>query len=362
MPVSLGDTNDANNTVLRSFIGTYNPAVPVDGQTRLLIQGVTTTVRDTALNATQEEVDVALWVNGPKDGLPGQVAAAVNMQDSQGLPHGIIDFKGGITGDGDIQLGVTAGSSDALPLSTVVLHNNSNYTGNVYIDRGNVILKNNLAFGTPNVENYGTSDVQYEVRIANPQNHVGFNLIVEPGEGETAGTVNRVLDHVDFNVAHDTTVKGNYSLTLTGDVNSSNSAGFINLLPAGEELLLTGRQYTESTHNIYTWDGSGLTRVTGQLRNADLDGNLIGQDSDLDTGTRFRKRGTGTLIIESSQHGNTNTFKYGSPTGGETGDPAATIIVEGGTCTSPLLPTWAQDRLSRLVVLSASIRGRSPRA
>ncbi len=89
----------------------------------------------------------------------------------------------------------------------------------------------------------------------------------------------------------------------------------------GESLTLTGRSFTEE-NNIFTFDGSGLTLVQGQLRNTGLDLTDSGILSTNNSGV-IRKRGTGAVYVESSQFGFLNTFKADS-------DNTSTIIVEGG--------------------------------
>ena len=145
-------------------------------------------------------------------------------------------------------------------------------------------------------------------------------MIVEPGPGETAQTVNRVIGN-RFEIPHDITVKGAHSLTLTGEYEATNSAGWVNLLPAGETLTLTGNSFTEED-NIFTFDGSGQTRVQGQLRNTGLDLTDSGILSTNNSGV-IRKRGIGAVYVESSQFGQLNTFKGDS-------DNTSSIIVEGG--------------------------------
>ncbi len=304
--VDILDDTVANNTVIRSHIGTYDASLPVENQTRLVITGAITTVVDNTTDAFMAVVDVPLFLGGGGDGIP-EFPSATNSQLGQGFPHGIIDMPGGITGAGAVRMGTQARDLETLPLATVALYDNS-YTGGTRIDRANIILKHNNAFGT------GT------VRNGNPANQVGFNLIVEPGPGETPATVNRVLTN-DFVIPHDFTVKGQHSLTITGQYEASNSAGWVNILPAGEKLTLTGRTFTEE-NNIFTFDGSGETRVQGQMRNTELDLTDSGILSTNNSGV-MRKRGTGVVFVESSQFGFLNTFKSDT-------DNTSTIIVEGG--------------------------------
>ena len=171
----------ANDTNLRSHIGTYDPTELVEDQTRLLITGVITTVVDQLIDPFGDAVDIPLRLGGGDDQIP-ETRSDQNSQLGQGFPHGIIDLPGGVIGLGAVRIGTQKAEQSALPLATVALYDNS-YGGGTRIDRANVILKHNNAFGG------GT------VRNANPANQVGFNLIVEPGPGETAETVHRVIDN-----------------------------------------------------------------------------------------------------------------------------------------------------------------------
>ena len=305
--VENADGSVANNTNLRSYIGRYDSSTLVENQTRLVITGTVTTVVDELTDPFDESVDRPLLLGGGGDGIP-ELRSAENSQLGNGYPSGIIDLSGGITGDGKVRIGSQSGAISVLPLATVALYDNS-YAGSTKLDRANVVLKHNNAFST------GT------VRNGNPANQVGFNMIVEPGPGETPATVNRVLAN-NFAVPHDFTVKGQHSLTITGEYEVTNSAGWVNILPAGETFTLTGQTYTEED-NILTYDGSGETRVRGQLRNTDADVTDSGFLSTNNSGV-MRKRGTGAVYIESSQFGHLNTFKADSD------DNLATILVEGG--------------------------------
>ena len=90
----------------------------------------------------------------------------------------------------------------------------------------------------------------------------------------------------------------------------------------GERFTLTGNAHTEED-NIMTFDGSGETRVQGQLRNTDADITDSGFLSANNSGV-IRKRGTGAVYVEGSRFGVLNTFKADSD------DNPDTILVEGG--------------------------------
>jgi fibronectin-binding autotransporter adhesin len=116
------------------------------------------------------------------------------------------------------------------------------------------------------------------------------------------------------------TVKGDHSLTWSGIVYQDNARGWINLLPAGKTLTLSGGHFPNHTEEmppttdggrILTFDGSGRTVVTGGLHNewsteteTINPGNYIGH---------YRFRGTGTVVVS----GGNSTY-------------SANTIVQGG--------------------------------
>jgi autotransporter-associated beta strand protein len=92
---------------------------------------------------------------------------------------------------------------------------------------------------------------------------------------------------------------GDHSIEFSGRMTQSNSRGFINLLPAGKTLTISGPQYgledqdvdNLDHHRPYTIDGSGKTMITGGIHNRvpeQAEAGLVD----------FRKRGTGTVVID----------------------------------------------------------------
>src|SRR5688500_11494960 len=97
------------------------------------------------------------------------------------------------------------------------------------------------------------------------------------------------------------TVKGEHSLEFSGRLYQTNARGWINMLADGEELVLSGQQYTfevadGTEERILTFDGTGTARVVGGLRNR-WDADTEMEDAIADPGS-IRLRGTGVLIVD----------------------------------------------------------------
>lgn len=332
---NIGDDTIANNTNFRSHVGSFDPTQPIESQTRVIVTGITTTVVDNLLNADDNPEDVPLSFN--RGGASTQEFMSVdNLESGRDHPHGILDLVGGITGNGRVRFGNQSTNEGATPLSTVVLYDNNDVggtstgavlTGRVFIDRGNVVMRHNNAFGSGTVVN-GTA-----------ANQVGMNLVVAPGPAES-GSVERVLEN-NFSLPHDFTVKsadGDHSLTINGDTDASNSGAWVNLLPAGRQLTINGQVWTnENQENRYGFDGSGKTIVRGRI---------IAWDSAIKpmlppngTATRIEKHGTGAVYIESSLgpdgavgggDDNDNSTTWTNNLSSVSDGQEATIIIGGG--------------------------------
>jgi autotransporter-associated beta strand protein len=229
--------------------------------------------------------------------------------------QGIIDISGKLVGDGWIQLG--SPESSRLPLGSIILRADSSntigvgspdpnnpgmvidndpfdpvdpyFSGRIIINRGNLVLAHDNALGDG------------DVLTGNPNTAVGFNFISDND--------NRVIPN-DITITQWHTIRGasgiagledigDHSIEFSGRMTQSNSRGFINLLPAGKTLTISGPQYglekqdvgNVDHHRPYTIDGSGKTLITGGIHNRvpeQADAGLVD----------FRKRGTGTVVID----------------------------------------------------------------
>src|SRR5690606_1945835 len=145
----------------------------------------------------------------------------------------------------------------------------------------NLVLDHDKALGTALAKQSG------------PANQVRYNMISTAND--------RVISN-DMAFSQWQTVKGEHSLEWAGRIYQDNARGWINLLPEGRTLTLSGGLFPNETSEmppepgrILTLDGTGTTLVTGGLFDEwDTDtesinpGNYVGS---------FRKRGTGTVIV-----------------------------------------------------------------
>jgi autotransporter-associated beta strand protein len=286
------------------------PAAPV------FVTGNITTL-DTPMGASNEDIPLAL--------------------NSSPMSQGTIDVSGTITGAGRMRYG-TATSNPTLPLGTVILRGNNSYSGRTIMSRGNVLLAHDNALGSGSVKQEGPAAGSLQT---------GYNFMSDDDSRTIAN---------DMIIAQWQTIKGDHSLTWTGITYQDNARGWINMLPAGKTLTLSGGQFPNHTEEepplpgrFLTIDGVGKTVVTGGLHNEwstetqTIDpGNFIGS---------FRFRGSGVVVVS----GGNSTYS------GET-------VVQGGNVhfatnadfgnTSRILATGGAVGVDAGVISNSSFLGR----
>ena len=203
--------------------------------------------------------------------------------------QGRLIFNGVLSGEGDIRIG-TANNAARLPLSTVELNAANTYYGSVRAARGNLVLGNDRALGLNEGVVGDPLDDQFAAyRQEGPANQFGYNII----STDDARTVSNPMV-----VAQWQSFKGEHSLTWAGEISQTNNRGVINLLPTGKTLTLSGRVNIFEDADVppitrrFEIHGTGLTRITGSVRNV--------PDDAVNTPTDFRltKRGTGVLVVD----------------------------------------------------------------
>ena len=239
-------------------------------------------------------------------------------------PRGTIELSGPISGAGGLVIGWTwdvdgleDNTDDAqfdpaptptLPFGTVILSGNNSFTGDVVQARGDLVVGHDNAFGADNTFGQGGP--------AGDSKEVGYNVI---SNSDNRNIVNNV------NLGQWVTVKGassvpglenvgDHSIEFSGTVITTNSRGWINLLPEGKALTLSGPQYALEGDNfndpfrIYTVDGSGRTLIVGGVHNR--------EPGDAPAGIgHFRKRGGGTVVIDYNEaNANDTASDYGGHT------------------------------------------------
>jgi fibronectin-binding autotransporter adhesin len=197
---------------------------------------------------------------------------------------GTLLLQGNFSGTGGVQIGPRTGGSGA---QYILSGDNSGLTGGFSLGRGDFHLMSNNALGT-------TGSIKQNSNTG----QLGVNLY---SDNDT-----RVIS-APVQLAQFVTIKGENSITFSGTVAQTNSRGWVNLLPAGKTLFLTGTQAADDQSpadtnpipagdTIYMFDGSGKTVVTGLLKDHlrdDLPENANAQRS-------FGIRGTGAVYLQGS--------------------------------------------------------------
>jgi hypothetical protein len=200
---------------------------------------------------TTLSIDTDPVQNGTQD-----VLFAFNSGPSDNGPsaQGTIDISGVISGAGIVQFG-TQEQGAALPLGKVILRGNNTHTGLNVASRGTLVLGHDNALGTGAIRNDGPSGIGM----------TGFNI-------ESTDNSRSIANEV--RLANWATINGENSITFSGRAYTTNTAGWINMLPTSNTLTLSGVQYVhhmefkeegDTLHRIYTFDGKGVTKVTGGI-------------------------------------------------------------------------------------------------
>ncbi len=199
---------------------------------------------------------------------------------------GTLLLQGNFSGTGSMQVGPRTGGGSSY---VVISGDNGDLNGGISIGRGTYLLASDTALGSETTGNFKQN---------NQTNTLGVNLISDSDSRIVSAPVQ---------LSQWVTIKGENSLTFTGDVANTNSRGFINLLPAGKTLTLSGTQAADDQSpadtnpipggdTIYTFDGSGKTVVTGLMKDHlsdDLPENANAERS-------FGFRGTGAVYLQGS--------------------------------------------------------------
>lgn len=203
--------------------------------------------------------------------------------------QGTIDVVGVISGAGRMRYGNA--TNGALPIGTIILRSANSYSGRTFMGRGNLILGDDNAMGTGDFKEEGASGV----------GQTGYNIIA---------TDTRTITKTRI-IGQWMTIKGEHSLTWNGMAYQDNTGGWINLLPAGKTLTLSGPQYPNHTEELgafpisgrfLSFDGTGMTLVSGGLHNEyDDPNNPLMPQGHLGN---FTFQGSGTYVVS----GGTSTY------------------------------------------------------
>jgi autotransporter-associated beta strand protein len=225
---------------------------------------------------------------------------------------GTIVFQGDFSGPGMLQMGPRPASS--LRSTYVIESDNALLAGGVTLGLGDFFVKSDTAFGTGTLKQNSAT------------NSLGVNLISDNDTRVIAAPVQ---------LAQFVTIKGEHSLTVSGEVTQTNARGWVNLLPAGKTFTLSGAQYADDQEipdfspipvgdNPYYFDGTGKTVVTGALH---------GHRDEPIVERSFGKRGTGSLYLQGSLQDPQNVGTYSGFT-----------YIQGGNLHAATLADFAQTQ------------------
>jgi len=301
---SVGVAGSTN--VISAGIHSNDEQIEIAGSTNLTINGDFTYIGDSAgTPAGQSDAALRVVRHGLTVTLNGGVAVAdSDMDEGNDLrfndiarSQGTLVINGVISGEGDLAIGPQSNAA-RFPLSTVILNGNNTFEGSIDAGRGNLVLGHDNALGF-NPNGAGTEDDERAVyRQAGPANQFGYNII----STDDARTI-----HNEMIIAQWQTFRGEHSLNWAGEISQTNNRGVVNLLPAGKTLTFSGRvnifEEGEATERDFEFDGTGVTRVTGSIR--DLPDDAMNPPDD----HSIRKTGTGVLIIDVAAGNNShNSF------------------------------------------------------
>jgi autotransporter-associated beta strand protein len=287
---SIGVAGSTNT--ISAAIHSDNEQIEIAGPTSLTISGPFTYAGDpdnagisaAALRVVDPRTVVTMTGGITMNNADGDEAVDFRFNDVE-RSQGRLVINGIISGTADVTIGV-ASNAARMPLSTVELNGNNTFTGSIRAGRGNIVLGHNNALGVPG----GT------YRQAGPANQFGYNLL--------SSDDSRVIQNAMV-IAQWQSFRGDHSLEWAGEIEQTNNRGIVNLLAEGKSLTFSGRLniFEDAELDVVReleFDGTGLTRITGSIRDVPDDATLTPQDH------RIRKTGTGVLVIDVAAGDNTH--------------------------------------------------------
>jgi autotransporter-associated beta strand protein len=192
-----------------------------------------------------------------------------NPPEEEFARAGTVEILGNILGNGLVTLGTPDGN--LLPLGNVIVRsNNPAFTGRIEVARGNLVIDHDIALGGPKM----SPTDGHKMKVGGPTQGFGANFISTSDDRKIP---------VPVEIAQWAIVRGaegieglegigDHSIEFSGEVAQSNTRGFINLLPAGKTLTLSGPVYPNIFNEnppgfgrVMTFDGTGRTNITGGI-------------------------------------------------------------------------------------------------
>ncbi len=272
-----------------------NEQLEIAGTTPLVINGNLSYIGDpnnanisnAALRVVTENANVTL--NGNLVFADNDAAEGIDFAiNDVGRSQGTLTINGILSGEGDILIGPQA-TGLPRPLSRVVLNGNNTFFGSIRAGRGVLVLGHDNALGLNDGGTPDPADDQYAAyRQTGPTTVFGY--IIESTDDA------RVIRN-PMVIGQWQTFGGQNSIEWAGEISQTNNRGVTNLLPAGEELKLSGRIniFEEAEVGVvrrFEIHGTGTTRITGSVRNLPDDAMNTAEDHQL------VQHGQGVLIVD----------------------------------------------------------------
>jgi autotransporter-associated beta strand protein len=192
-----------------------------------------------------------------------------NPPEEEFTRQGTIEFLGSIMGNGLVTLGTNEGN--LMPLGNIILRSSSStFTGRMEIARGNLVIDHDIALGGPKM----SPTDGHKMKIGGPTQGFGANFISTSDDRKIPVPV-EIAQWAIVRGASDLEGLeefGDHSIEFSGEVAQSNTRGFINILPAGKTLTLSGPVYPNIRNEnppgdgrVMTFDGTGKTIVKGGI-------------------------------------------------------------------------------------------------
>lgn len=199
--------------------------------------------------------------------------------NTAGNSRGTLIVNGDISGGGNLILGVDPNSAPR-PLHTIRLNGTNTHTGGTRIQRGNLEVGSDNAFGSGRISVAGAD---------------GFGWNIIPFGGDRTITNDWILQR-------DPAFKGDHNVTLAGEITQGNNVTFLNLLSEGNTVTISGTVAIWGNDDVdpvrdFEFDGSGKTVVTGNIQN--LSDRVLDEFPTIEVESAgISKRGTGVLVID----------------------------------------------------------------